>query len=91
MPDKFDPYRESLVVEHVTIWPEGSGQWSLTAAERERIESQLRTDSASANHLTYVRVYTGFRREITVTPADVERVLGKRVASTAARVETTNG
>ncbi len=27
MPNEFDPYREALVVENVTIWPEAYDDW----------------------------------------------------------------
>lgn len=72
MADAFDPYREALVMETNTIWPEGFE--SLSAAEKRRIELALQADPAQCSHLEYVRVHTGFCRTITVTPADVDRV-----------------
>lgn len=72
MADAFDPYREALVMETNTIWPEGFE--SLPAAEKRRIELALQADPAQCSHLEYVRVHTGFCRTITVTPADVDRV-----------------
>lgn len=72
MPDKFDPYREALIVEESTNWPEELED--LSAEERAVIERQLHADPESATHLTYVRVHTGFCREIVVTPEDVQRL-----------------
>jgi len=72
MPDKFDPYREALIVEERTNWPEELADLSIE--ERAAIEHQLHTDPESASHLVYVRVHTGFCREITVTAEDVQRL-----------------
>lgn len=71
MPDKFDPYREGLVVEERTIWPADS---DIPHADRGRIERLLHADPASCKHLEYVRIYTGFCRTISVTAEDLERV-----------------
>jgi len=74
MPDKFDRYREALVVETNTIWPsEHSG---LEAAEKARIEQALHADPKSCAQLEYVRTHTGFCRQITVTAEDLKRVRG---------------
>ncbi len=72
MPDQFDPYREALVMEATTIWPEEYDDWEPAA--RRRIEEQLHADPAKTSALEYVRMHTGFRRQITVTPADLERL-----------------
>jgi hypothetical protein len=72
MGDPFDPYREALVVETTTVWPDELGQVGPT--DRERIEGQLHADPARAAQLQYVRLYTGFCRRITVTEADLERL-----------------
>ncbi|MGA2063922.1 MAG: hypothetical protein ABSG86_03085 [Thermoguttaceae bacterium] len=72
MADRFDPYREALVVETATVWPEELS--GVGPAERERIEAALHADPARAAGLEYVRLYTGFCRRITVTPADVQRL-----------------
>jgi hypothetical protein len=74
MPDKFDPYREALVVEQATDWPE-----TLTAApndpgRREQLAARLHAAPAQAAHLEYVRLAAGFQRKITVTPEDLERL-----------------
>lgn len=72
MSNAFDPYREALVVEQHTIWPDAYEDWSTT--DRRRIESLLHASPAEAADLDYVRQHTGFARVITVTPADLERL-----------------
>jgi hypothetical protein len=72
MPDPFDPYREKLVMETVTIWPEEYDDWEPEA--RRRVEQKLHAAPQDAAHLEYVRLHTGFRRQITVTAADLERI-----------------
>ena len=72
MANEFDPYREALVMEQTTIWPEEFED--LEPDERERIEGLLHASAEEAAELTYQRTHTGFSREITVTAADVERV-----------------
>ena len=70
----WNPYRESLVLESETIWPEELNLVHPT--DRQRIETQLHADPAQAENLEYVRLYTGFSRRITVTAADVARLTG---------------
>lgn len=72
MPDKFDPYREALVMETTTIWP--AEHTDLAAAARTRIERLLHENPKEASALKYVRTHTGFCRQITVTAADIERL-----------------
>ncbi|MEX0713350.1 MAG: hypothetical protein WD278_13425 [Pirellulales bacterium] len=72
MANAFDPYREALVVETMTIWPEEYDAWE--PADRQRIEERLHADSKSAAEMDYIRLHTGFCRQITVTPADLERI-----------------
>jgi hypothetical protein len=72
--DKFDPYREALVMEISTIWP--AEYEDLSPAEKIALEAKLHADPAACAGLEYVRTHTGFCRQITVTPADVERVSG---------------
>ena len=72
MANDFDPYREALIVENVTIWPDEYDDWPL--AERQRIEALLHSEPQQATQLEYLRQHTGFCRQITVTPADLERV-----------------
>jgi len=72
MANAFDPYREALVVETHTIWPDDYEDWS--AADKSRVEALLHSNPTDATDLDYVRQHTGFARVITVTPADLERV-----------------
>lgn len=72
MANAFDPYREALVVEVVTIWPDEYDSWE--PAERSRIERQLHAKPHEAAEMDYVQLHTGFCRQITVTPADLDRV-----------------
>ena len=44
MSNVFDPYREALVVEQHTIWPDAYEDWSTT--DRQRIESLLHASPA---------------------------------------------
>ena len=80
MADLFDPYREALVVEEVTLWsPDAravAGGWD--ERQRRRCERLLHATANEAAQLAYVRVHTGFCRQITVQPADLER-LGPRL------------
>ncbi|HEV7224127.1 MAG TPA: hypothetical protein VGN42_15565 [Pirellulales bacterium] len=71
MANAFDPYREALVVEQLTIWPEAYDSWD--EAQREQVAAQLHADPQAAADLDYVRLHTGFCRQITVTDADLQR------------------
>ena len=68
----FDQYREALVVETKTVWPDELA--GIAPADRPRIEAALHADPQNAAQLDYLRLHTGFCRQITVTAADVERV-----------------
>ena len=72
MADKFDPYREALVVETLTVWPKQLGD--AGGSDRARLETILHADAARACHLEYVRLPTGFCRKITVTAEDLARL-----------------
>ena len=72
MPDTYDPYREALVMETETVWPDAAA--ALSPPERSRIAHRLHENPAEAAHLEYVRVHTGFCRRIVVTPEDIQRV-----------------
>ena len=74
MPDKFDPYREALIVETTTIWPEEYDE--LEPSEKARVEEALHADPESCSELEYVRMHTGFCRQLTVTSDDFQRVAG---------------
>jgi hypothetical protein len=72
MPDAYDPYREALVMETDTEWPEALGV--VDPAERARISMALHSAPDQAAHLEYVRTHTGFCRRIVVTPDDIARI-----------------
>ena len=72
--DKFDPYREALVMETNTVWPADYDE--LPATEKSALEAKLYANQASCGQIEYVRTHTGFCRQITVTPADVQRLSG---------------
>lgn len=72
MADKFDPYREALIVEVETEWPEEYDDWE--PSEVARVERLLHQHPEQAAQLEYVRTHTGFCRKIVVTPEDIERV-----------------
>jgi hypothetical protein len=72
MANAFDPYREALVVETNTIWPDEFDD--LSPAEKAAIEAKLHAAPKDAADLDYTRLHTGFCRDITVTAGDVERV-----------------
>lgn len=74
MSNEFDPYREALVIETATIWPDDYDDWE--PADRYRIEEALHAEPAQASQMEYVRMHTGFLRQITVTPADIQRLGG---------------
>lgn len=76
---KYDPRVDSLVMETKTVFapelahlPEEDKKWLAEAIHREpRI----------ATKIAYERSHTGFIREITVTPQDIERLYQERVAA----------
>ena len=72
MADSFDAYREALVIEQITHWSEELGD--IEPAERVQLEAALHASAQEADELVYVRMHTGFRRELTVSEADLERV-----------------
>jgi hypothetical protein len=72
MADKFDPYREALIVETETTWPEEYDDWE--PSERTRLERLLHETPDQAAELEYVRTHTGFCRKITVTADDIQRL-----------------
>jgi hypothetical protein len=71
MPDQFDPYREALVVETRTLWPDSYDY--LEAREKRRLEAALHAEPAKASHLEYIRLHSGFCRQIVVTEDDLAR------------------
>ncbi len=77
MSDKFDRYREALVVETATDWPEEFD--NLDDVEKARVEQFLHGDASNCADLEYVRMHTGFCRQITVTAEDAERARSQAV------------
>ena len=71
MADKFDPYREALVMETETEWPE---ETDLDPRRQAELESLLHEQPEEAAVLEYVRTHTGFCRRIVVTDGDLQRV-----------------
>ncbi len=74
MADKFDPYRESLVVETETLWPHECAD--MGPARREEMARKLHADAAACSNIEYIRVHTGFCRRITATQEDIQRISG---------------
>ena len=72
MADKFDPYREALIVETATIWPDEYHDWD--DEERRKVAEALHAAPEDAAQLQYERLHTGFCRQITVSPEDIERL-----------------
>ncbi len=70
--DKYDPYRERLVMETETRWDDACAVADPSA--RERVSLALHEDPRSASNLEYVRTHTGFCRRVTVMPQDLERL-----------------
>ena len=68
---EYDPYREALVIESRTIWPDEFAD--LDDAARARIAQRLHAEPDKAADLNYHRLHTGFARVITVTADDVAR------------------
>lgn len=71
MADTFDPYREALVIETATVWPDDFQD--MSAAQRARISQSLHAHPENVENLEYVRMHSGFCRTITVTSEDVAR------------------
>lgn len=71
MAKSFDPYREALVLEKVTVWPPELAH--VPASARPALEESLHADAGACTQLEYIRVHTGFCRRITVTEEDVAR------------------
>ena len=63
MANAFDPYREALVMEQVTIWGPLSDPFDMI--EQEEIAAKLHTAAEDACELEYQRTHTGFCRVIT--------------------------
>lgn len=73
MANSFDPYREALVVEKQTVWPEELIWAPQVESERRAMEVLLHATPANAVELEYIRLAAGFIRKITVAETDLER------------------
>ncbi len=69
---EFDRYREALVIETHTVWPDEFAD--LDVATRSRIAQRLHAEPEKASELDYQRMHSGFARVITVTADDISRV-----------------
>jgi hypothetical protein len=69
---EFDRYREALVIEKRTIWPDEFAD--LDEGVKARIAQRLHAEPEKVSELSYERLHTGFARVITVTAEDVSRV-----------------
>ena len=72
MANEFDPYRDALVLETLTVWPDAYDGWE--ADVRRRVEQRLHAEPKQAAELKYERLHSGFCRVITVTDADLARI-----------------
>ncbi len=71
MADKFDSYREALVVETETVWPD---DLSVSPSHRPELEKRLHAEPDKVAQLEYIRLHAGFCRRITVSQADLDRL-----------------
>ena len=72
MPDKFDTYREALIVETETEWSDAFDH--IDEKTKLKLAEALHKDAESAAHMEYIRTHTGFCRKIVVTVDDIQRV-----------------
>ncbi len=79
--EKYDPRRETLVMETRTLWDPELG--NLSAADKALLAEAVHAHPEKAARIAYERSHTGFVREITVTVADVERLYRERAGQTA--------
>ena len=77
--EKYDPRRETLVMETRTNWDAELG--SLSESDKEWLARAVHEQPEKAAKIGYERSHTGFVREITVTVADVERLYRERAAA----------
>ncbi|MDA7979161.1 MAG: hypothetical protein MPJ50_10390 [Pirellulales bacterium] len=72
MANEYDPYREALVVEETTLWPDEYESWD--DGDKTKVAALLHASPAEASEMRYDRQHTGFSRVITVTAEDLDRV-----------------
>jgi hypothetical protein len=74
--EKYDPRRETLVMETRTYWDPELGK--LSDDDKAWLARAVHEQPEKATKIAYERSHTGFVREITVTVADVERLYRER-------------
>lgn len=72
MANEFDAYREALVVETRTWWPEAYDDWD--AAQKQQVAARLHAEPQACQEMVYERMHTGFCRTVTVTAEDLQRL-----------------
>jgi hypothetical protein len=70
--NEFDAYREALVVETRTWWPDEYDGWD--ESQKAQVAARLHGDPKTCQQLVYERMHKGFCRTITVTPEDLQRL-----------------
>ena len=75
--DAYDARVDSLVMEHLTTWDPSLN--SLSDEDKRYLAAALHAAPKLASKIKYERTHTGFTREITVTPTDVERLYQQKL------------
>ncbi len=74
--NKYDPRLESLVMETLTLWDAEVGD--VSEQDKRWLARAIHEEPQKASNVKYERSHTGFRREVTVTVADIERLYQER-------------
>lgn len=77
--DKYDARIETLVMESLTKWDPSLAK--LSEDDKSWLARALHAKPQLASQIAYERTHTGFCREITVTPADVERLYQEKIGN----------
>lgn len=75
--DVYDARMETLVMETLTSWDPALAK--LSDDDKRWLSHALHAAPKLATKIKYERTHTGFTREITVTPADVERLYQQKI------------
>ena len=76
--DAYDKRVDSLVMENLTFWDPALA--NLSEDDKHWLAAAIHARAELASKVHYERTHTGFTREITVTPADVEKLYESKVA-----------
>lgn len=76
--DAYDKRVDSLVMEQITLWDPALA--NLSEDDKRWLATAIHARAELASKVRYERTHTGFTREITVTPADVEKLYESKVA-----------